>query len=63
LKTPNILTKEQEDKGLSVKEDEDLVYLLDPKGYPIAKFSSNGVTKKVLQAEAQKYIEGVKYDT
>jgi len=52
----DVLTQEQLDSGLSIKEDTDFVYLLDPKGYPVAIFSALGATVKSIRLVADKYL-------
>jgi hypothetical protein len=53
-----MLTQEQIDKGLSIKElDDHMVALLDPKGYPIAYFSTSGATQETIRETADNYIK------
>lgn len=51
----NVLTEKQQSAGLSLKEDEDFVYLMDGKR-AIGTFSAFGVTDQWLRDAAEDYL-------
>lgn len=52
-----ILTKEQRNAGLYLKEDEDFLYLFDSRGNRQAIFSAKGATFKAIRDKADNLIK------
>ncbi len=53
-----ILTEEQLKLGISIKCDEDFIYIFDRDGNRRAIFSTTGVTTESLRAEVDKIMQG-----
>jgi hypothetical protein len=56
MKLNNILTKEQEEAGLTLDDDEDIVYLRY-KEKVIAVWSATKITQPLIRVKAQDYLD------
>ncbi len=56
MRLHNILTEEQEAAGLTLHDDEDMVYL-HHRDMVVAVWSIKGVTQTAIQAEAQSLLD------